>query len=120
MKIELRGAVELAAHLEETVELELAKRVVRVNGAELNEKMVKEAVFMRYTPMAPLLYSTGATRRSIDLTFPEELTAKVKPHTNYATYVEYGTRKMRAQPFVRPAFEAQKDKFIEDMEKLVK
>ena len=35
-------------------------------------------------------------------------------------YLEYGTRFMDAQPFVRPAFDEQKEKFKDDMQKLVR
>lgn len=35
-------------------------------------------------------------------------------------YLEYGTRFMDAQPFVRPALEEQASKFKRDMQKLVR
>ena len=37
----------------------------------------------------------------------------------YAPYVEYGTRFMEAQPYLKPAFDEQKEKFKKDMKKLV-
>ena len=42
------------------------------------------------------------------------------PSTNYAPYVEFGTRFMDAQPFVRPSFKQQVPMFKSDMKKLVK
>jgi len=39
----------------------------------------------------------------------------VGPHTEYAFYVELGTRFMSAQPFVRPALKAIEPEFIKDM-----
>ena len=48
------------------------------------------------------------------------MTGIVKPGTNYSPYVEYGTRKMSAQPFVRPAYNAQKEIFKQDLDKLVR
>lgn len=39
---------------------------------------------------------------------------------DYAIYVEYGTYRMRAQPYMRPAADAVKPSFIEAMKKIVK
>ena len=47
-------------------------------------------------------------------------TAESGPTTEYSPYVEYGTRFMDAQPFVRPALEEQASKFKRDMQKLVR
>lgn len=48
------------------------------------------------------------------------LTGIVGPTADYAPYVEYGTRFMSAQPYVRPAFNYQKVKFMAEMKALVK
>ena len=48
------------------------------------------------------------------------MTAVVGPTTEYAYYVEVGTRFMQAEPFVRPPWEEQKELFKKDMDKLVK
>lgn len=66
-------------------------------------------------------YQTGTTKRSIALEITDAgLTAAVEPGTEYSPYLEYGTRFMDAQPFVKPAYEAQKAQFKEDMQRLVK
>ncbi len=52
---------------------------------------------------------TGNLRRSIHTEVsesPDEITATVGPSADYGIYVEFGTRKMAAQPYMRPAFEA--------------
>ena len=48
---------------------------------------------------------TGALRASIQAEPENATTWEVAPHTEYAVYVEFGTRKMRAQPFMRPTAE---------------
>ena len=111
-KLEFKGVKELQKHLEDIKRMQLVKEIVRDNGIELNNEMVKKAVFIGG-------YSTGATRRTIILSRPNEFTAIVKPHTNYASYVEYGTRFMEAQSFVRPAFRKQKIKFVKELKRLV-
>lgn len=64
---------------------------------------------------------TGYLRRSINMNLLEAgLTGIVGPTADYAPYVEYGTRFMSAQPYVRPAFNYQKVKFMAEMKALVK
>ena len=48
------------------------------------------------------------------------MTAEVAPGMNYAAYVEYGTRYMAAQPYMRPAFMQQSERFKSDLAKLMK
>ncbi len=48
------------------------------------------------------------------------MTAEVAPGMNYAAYVEYGTRYMAAQPYMRPAFMQQSERFKADLAKLMK
>lgn len=66
-------------------------------------------------------YQTGATKKSIGLDiFDRGMSAESGPTTEYSEYLEYGTRFMKAQPFVKPALEEIEPKFKADMQKLVK
>jgi len=47
------------------------------------------------------------------------MSAQIGPHMPYAPYVEFGTRKMAAQPFLFPAFEEEKPKFEEGLKKAI-
>ena len=49
---------------------------------------------------------TGKLRASITPVIESWAAGYVGTNTAYAPYVEYGTRKMAAQPFLEPAFEA--------------
>ena len=113
-KIKFEGLDELEKKLKANVTLNDVKRVVKQNGAELQEKMQAKADFKKG-------YQTGTTKRSIGLEIKDEgLTAEVAPETEYSPYLEYGTRFMEAQPFVRPALEDQAAQFKKDMQKLVR
>ena len=49
---------------------------------------------------------TGATKASIGMDFTEggaTMSATIGPTTSYAPYLEYGTRRMGARPFMGPA-----------------
>ena len=44
----------------------------------------------------------------------------VEPTAEYAPYVEFGTRFMNAQPYLKPAFKKQSKQFRKDMNELVR
>ena len=113
-KIKIDGLKELEKKLKDNVTLNDVKRVVNQNGAELQNKMQAKADFKKG-------YQTGTTKRSIGLEIKDSgLTAEVAPETEYSPYLEYGTRFMEAQPFVRPSLEEQAEQFKSDMRKLVR
>lgn len=113
-KIKVEGLEKLMKALKDNVTMDDVKRVVRHNGSQLQEKMQNKADFKKG-------YQTGTTKRSIGLEIQDGgFTAEVGPETEYSPYLEYGTRYMEAQPFVRPAHEEQAEKFKQDMQRLVK
>lgn len=126
MKIKVEGLDKLQKALKDNVQLDDVKRVVRHHGSKLQERMQQKADFKKG-------YQTGTTKRSIFLEIVDDgfsaavspgetpLNPKTKlPATEYAPYVEYGTRFMDAQPFVGPSLNEQKELFKRDMQKLVK
>lgn len=113
-QIKFEGLAELKKGLAKKIQLDDMKRLVKQNGSELQEKTMQNADFKKG-------YQTGTTKRSISLEFKDDgLTAEVEPGTEYSPYLEFGTRFMDAQPFVKPAWEVQKEQFQKDMQKLVK
>ena len=113
-KLKVEGLDKLEKALKENVTLDDVKRVVRHNGQQLQEKIQQNADFTRG-------YATGETKRTVDLQLKDGgFTADSGPTTEYSPYLEYGTRFMDAQPFVRPAYTEQKAKFNKDMQKLVR
>lgn len=113
-KITVTGIDELQKALKSNVTMNDVKRVVRQNGSEMNEKIVKNADFNKG-------YQTGRTKGSVHLTITDAgLTAESGATTEYAEYLENGTRFMEAQPFVKPAFEEQKKIFERDLNKITR
>lgn len=112
--IKVDGLDKLQKALKNNATMNDVKKVVRHNGSELQKRVQGNADFKKG-------YQTGTTKRSIGLEFQDSgFTAEVEPATEYAEYLEYGTRFMEAQPFVRPAFDEQKKQFQKDMQNLVK
>ena len=113
-RIRVEGLDELQKALKENATLADVKKVVRHHGAELQRRIQENADFK-------MGYQTGTTKRSVGLEIVDDgLTAESGPKTEYAPYLEFGTRFMDAQPFVKPAYDEQKEKFKSDMQKLVR
>ena len=111
-KIVFEGIEELEKGLLDKVGLDAVKRIVRQNGDELQRGIQNHADFK-------MGYSTGQTKRSVVLDITDDgLTAESGPTTEYSEYLEKGTRFMSAQPFVKPAFDEQKEVFKKDLKKL--
>ena len=109
MSVIFSGDKELLNALEKMARTEVYKEVVKKNGAALQRTAQRKAVFKKG-------YSTGATMRSIKPDLASNgLRAVVKANTDYSGYLEVGTRKMEAQPFMQPAFNEIQPKFIDDL-----
>ena len=108
--IKVNGLDQLNAKLKKNMDLNVVKTIVKKNGADLQKKA------QHYVPV-----DTGTLKRSIGLNIKDGgLTAVVAPTTDYAEYVEYGTRFMESQPYMRPALGEQKQIFKSDLEKVMK
>jgi HK97 gp10 family phage protein len=111
--IRVEGLEKLQKQLRKNANMDDVKRVVRQNGSELQRKIQNNADFDKG-------YQTGTTKRSVDLDIKDGgLTAESGPTTEYAEYLEFGTRFMEAQPFVKPAMDEQSKQFEKDLRKLV-
>ena len=112
--IKVKGLTELRVAVQAKGSLSRVKQIVQLNGDELNRRMKAKT-----TGAFKKGYTTGATASSINTVISDGgMTASVGPTMNYDPYVEYGTRFMEAEPFVRPAFEEQAIQFEKDMKEL--
>ena len=112
--IRIEGLEELQKKLKKNANMDDVKKVVRHNGSQLQQKIQEKADFNKG-------YQTGTTKRSVGLEITDGgLSAESGPTTEYAEYLEFGTRFMEAQPFVKPAMEEQSKKFESDLRKLMK
>lgn len=124
--IEIEGLKELQKQLKKNADMSDVKRIVRKNGSELQRKMQDKADFKGHFAWEKgkgmvHVSPTGETKRSIGIDIKDDgFTAEVGPTTEYAEYLEFGTRFMEAQPFAQPALDEQAPKFINDLQKLVR
>lgn len=114
--IEFKGIDKLQKKLRENMKLEAVKNVVRFHGGQLAERMKAQT-----RQSFKKGYTLGGTASSINARITDGgLEARVGPTTDYAEYVEHGTRFMEAEPFVKPAFDVQKERFKYSMKKFVR
>lgn len=64
---------------------------------------------------------TGALKNSISTEFEDGgLTGIIAPHTDYALFVELGTRRQSAQPYMIPAADAVRPAFVAACKQMLK
>jgi bacteriophage protein of unknown function (DUF646) len=127
VRFELKGLEKLQKKLQKVAKMEEMERIIEKHGAEMQRKAIINASKFRghYEGRGKnkhFVKPTGATKRSISVNSSkiDRFRYRVAPGTAYAAYVELGTRKMSAQPFIKPAFDEQKKLFKNDLERLVK
>lgn len=110
MNAKLIGVNELRLKLKKNMNLEAVRRIVKKNGAELQEQAQRNA---------PV--DTGTLKRSIKLSISDKgFTAECNATADYAGYVEWGTRFQEPQLYMGDALIKQGEKFKKDMDKLVR
>lgn len=113
--ITFTGLEELAAALNDRAKLEPMKTVLKTNTLRLERRMKLKTrtVFVKG-------YSVGTLASSIHSGIKDYgLTGVVGPTVDYAEYVEFGTRKMAAEPYAEPSLKEQGEEFKADLKKFV-
>ena len=115
------GMEKLQKKLRKNVDLNEVKKIVKTNGAEMQAEAQRNADFKGHYEGKKFVPPTGTLRRSIGLEIKDSgMIAEVEPTAEYAPYVEFGTRFMNAQPYLKPAFKKQSKQFRKDMNELVR
>ncbi|WP_079708621.1 HK97-gp10 family putative phage morphogenesis protein [Paraliobacillus ryukyuensis] len=111
--LKVKGIKKLKGKLKRNADLNDVKNIVKMNTSEMQRNMQRSASFTKG-------YQTGTTKRSIALDILDNgFTGKAGPGTEYSPYLIYGTRFMVAQDFFRPNFFKQRQKFINDMKRIM-
>lgn len=117
----IKGLDKLQKALQDKQKLNSVKKVMMRNGAQMQQRSMRYANFKGHYEGNRFVPPTGTLRRSILLNMLDEgLTARMTVGMHYGPYVEYGTRYMNAQPFVRPAFNEQSAQLIRELRELTK
>lgn len=126
-KVKIVGVEKLQKKLRRNVAMEDVKHTVRKHGSQLEAKAKRKAEFKGHYEWSKeaggevFVKPSGNLKNSIRTEVRNGgMTAEIEPTAEYAAYVELGTRYMKAQPYLKPAFEEQKTKFRNDMKKLTR
>lgn len=82
-------------------------------GAVLRSAVTAGALPIQNTAVGAVPVDTGNLKRSIHTEVTGSKTyaeANIGTDVSYAAYVEFGTKRAAAQPYLRPAFDEQKDR----------
>lgn len=71
-------------------------------------------------PGQPPMTDTGRLANSITFDRLGDLTAVVETKVEYSVHLEYGTSRMAARPFFRPAVERMRPKYIGKLEDIIR
>jgi len=103
MELEVKGLDEMIRFFEEAERSLLDELDAAVDsGAKL--------VWDTATTLCPV--RTGRLKNSIHILKQKELERIIRADTEYAIFVEFGTSRMAAQPFIRPALEARRAEIV--------
>ena len=119
-KISFKGLDKLEKKLIQNAKMEEAKKVVRDNGLTLQSNVVKNAGETTFNKG----YFTGNLKQDVAgngfKLSDGGLTAKVGTSVEYGPHLEFGTRYIEAEPFLKAPFEQIKNEFKADIDKLAK
>jgi len=106
-------------------EIQRAIRAIKFYQVETKEEMKKAVVASAYKVQADAKTNTpvdtGRLRNSIAVDFAQDhLGSEIGTNVNYAPFIEFGTRSRSAHPFLYPAWEAERAKFIAKAAKILK
>lgn len=123
--VKIEGLSELQTKFEEmNIEFHPKVRsIVAKHGAALQQrtKSNMSAAYRGHWEGRRWVKPTGATSRSTTVSLQDGgMTAVVAPHTEYFSYLEFGTRFMSARPTLKPAFAYQSVQFVNDLKKMMK
>lgn len=111
MKVEMKGLEELQEKLNQMASDE-AKQIENkalTESADYLVEKIKEGTPVRYGDLQESITEGEVVNGKIQVG-PSQQGPAFRAH-----FIEFGTKYMRAQPFMRPAFEVSKDKLIKIM-----
>jgi HK97 gp10 family phage protein len=101
----VRGGAELQRNLSRLAGAE--RRRAQQDGLEAGARIVETHAKIN----APV--DTGFLRNSITVDSVNAMEAIIAPHTDYAEFVEFGTSRMAAQPYMRPALDEHEGEIVQ-------
>lgn len=94
------------------------ERLANKNRKAAQRLVAKNAIDIQRGTRRGAPVDTGRLRSGYEVDIkPDKLSAEVGTNIDYAPHVEFGTRHMRAQPHLGPAFEDGVESFMRDLKR---
>ncbi|KAF0422771.1 HK97-gp10 family putative phage morphogenesis protein [Pediococcus pentosaceus] len=119
-RITLHGMKKLQKKLAKVAQKEEVKEIVKKRTAEMHSETQKLMLDL-YKTKEEGGSSTGETRKSTVVVIEDDgLSGSVNIGTEYAPYLELGTRFMEARPALKPSYDKELPLFVSALKKLVR
>jgi HK97 gp10 family phage protein len=102
----VRGSDQLRRNLDRLAGAQ--RRQAQRDGLEAGARIVETHAKINTTPNV----DTGTLRNSIQVDSVTPTQAIIAPHTDYAEYLEFGTSRMQAYPYMRPAIDEHEGEIV--------
>lgn len=107
----VRGSEQLRRNLDRLAGAQ--RRQAQRDGLEAGARIVETYAKI----LVPV--DTGTLKSSIMVDEVTPMQAIIAPHTDYAEHVEFGTSRMAAQPYMRPALDEHESEIVQAVEATV-
>lgn len=107
----VRGSEQLRRNLDRLAGSQ--RRQAQQDGLEAGARIVETYAKI----LVPV--DTGTLKSSIMVDEVTPMQAVIAPHTDYAEHVEFGTSRMAAQPYMRPALDEHESEIVQAVETTV-
>lgn len=107
----VRGSEQLRRNLDRLAGSQ--RRQAQQDGLEAGARIVETYAKI----LVPV--DTGTLKNSIMVDEVTPMQAIIAPHTDYAEHVEFGTSRMAAQPYLRPALDEHEGEIVQAVEATV-
>lgn len=113
----INGLEQLKSGLRKRANKTALRQIMKLNASEMQKKTSDLATqkFTGHYEGKKFVRPTGRTRGSLKITAISPDSLQLSYGTEYAYYLEYGTRYMSARPTMGPAFAIQKVQFVKDL-----
>lgn len=101
------------------------RRQAQADGLEAGARIVETEVKLSLSgpspsaPGDPPGLDTGYLRNSVQVDSVTPVEAIIAPHTEYAEHLEFGTERIAARPFMRPALDEHEGEIMDAIERMI-
>lgn len=100
---------------------EKLRQAARVVPGQTKQELARAGMLTEMDAKTTAPVDTGKLRQSIYFeTLDGGFTVRVTANTSYAAYVEYGTSRQRAQPYLIPAYRRRGQELIERLRRILR